>query len=99
MEVWVKELLNNKIAGKEVVQLYVNDKVSTVTTPVVALKRFKKIELAPGESQRVSFTVSYKDLGLWNKDMQYVTEPGEFEFMFGKSSEDIQCRKTLVYKE
>lgn len=88
-----------EVAGKEVVQLYVNDKVSTVTTPVVALKRFKKIELAPGESQRVSFTVSYKDLGLWNKDMQYVTEPGEFEFMFGKSSEDIQCRKTLVYKE
>lgn len=83
--------------GKEVVQLYVNDKVSTVTTPVTALKRFKKISLAPGQTERVSFTISPEDLGLWNKEMKYVTEPGEFEFMFGKSSEDIQCRKTATY--
>lgn len=83
--------------GKEVVQLYVNDKASTVTTPVMALKRFRKINLAPGQSERVSFTIAPDDLGLWNKEMKYVTEPGEFEFMFGRSSEDIKCRKTASY--
>ncbi len=99
-DITVSVLVKNTgdVTGKEVVQLYVNDKVSSTTTPVVALKRFKKVELAPGESQRITFTLSYKELGLWNQNMQYVTEPGEFEFMFGKSSEDIQCRKTLVYK-
>lgn len=83
--------------GKEVVQFYVNDKVSSVTTPVIALKRFKKIELKPGESRCVTFSISYRDLGLWNSRMEFVTEPGEFEFMFAKSAEDIQCRQTVVY--
>ena len=85
------------VPGKEVVQLYVNDKISSVTTPVKALKGFSKISLAPGESRRVSFTVAPEDLGLWNHDMKYVTEPGEFDFMFGKSSEDIQCTRTARY--
>lgn len=85
------------VPGKEVVQLYVNDKISSVTTPVKALKGFSKISLAPGESRRVSFTVAPADLGLWNRDMKYVTEPGEFDFMFGKSSEDIQCTRTARY--
>lgn len=84
--------------GKEVVQLYVNDKVSSVTTPVMALKRFRKIELKPGESRRVAFTLSYKELGLWNARIEYVTEPGEFEFMFGKSAEDIRCRQVAEYR-
>lgn len=86
------------VPGKEVVQLYVNDKISSVTTPVKALKGFSKISLAPGESRRVSFTVAPEDLGLWNRGMKYVTEPGEFDFMFGKSSEDIQCTRTARYK-
>lgn len=85
------------VSGKEVVQLYVNDKISSVTTPVKALKGFSKISLAPGESRRVSFTVAPEDLGLWNRDMKYVTEPGEFDFIFGKSSEDIQCTRTARY--
>lgn len=81
--------------GKEVVQLYVNDVVSSVTTPVMALKRFRKIELKPGEEQRVRFTLSAKDLALWNNQMQYVTEPGAFELMFAKSAEEVQCRETI----
>lgn len=85
------------VPGKEVVQLYVNDKISSVTTPVKALKGFSKISLAPGESRRVSFTVAPADLGLWNRDMKYVTEPGDFDFMFGKSSENIQCMRTARY--
>lgn len=85
--------------GKEVVQLYIHDKVSSVTTPVVALKRFEKVELQPGERRRIEFDLSYEDLGLWNRDMRFVTEPGEFELMFGKSCEDIQCRETVTFKE
>lgn len=85
------------IPGKEVVQLYVNDKVSSVTTPVKTLKGFNKVSLAPGESQRVSFTLTPSDLGLWNRDMEYVTEAGDFDFMIGKSSEDIQCSLTANY--
>ena len=72
--------------GKEVVQLYVSDK-----------ERFCKISLAPGESRRVSFQVSPEDLGLWNADMEYVTEPGEFEFSFRSSAEDILCSLTATY--
>lgn len=85
------------VPGKEVVQLYVNDKISSVTTPVKVLRGFSKISLAPGESRRVSFTVVPADLGLWNRDMKYVTEPGDFDFMFGKSSENIQCMRTARY--
>lgn len=99
IEVSVVVKNTGKRTGKEVVQLYIRDKVSSVTTPVRALKRFRKIELAPGESRRVAFTLSYKELGLWNAAMQFVTEPGEFECMFGRSAEDICCRETIEYKE
>lgn len=84
--------------GKEVVQLYINDKVSSVTTPVMALKRFSKIELNPGESKQVAFHLSPADLGLWNSRMEFVTEPGEFELMIGKASDNIQCRQTVTYR-
>lgn len=98
IQVSVKVTNNGKRTGKEVVQFYVNDKFSSVTTPVVALKRFSKVELKPGETKEVSFSLSYKDLGLWNSAMQYVTEPGEFDFMFAKSAEDIQCKETVTYQ-
>jgi len=94
-EVSVTVKNTGKRTGKEVVQFYINDKVSSVTTPVIALKRFQKIELKPGESQVVSFTLSYKELGLWNSNMEYVTEPGEFDLMFAKSAEYIQCLETI----
>lgn len=86
-----------KRAGKEVVQLYINDKYSSVTTPVMALKRFEKISLAPGESKQVTFTLSPQDLGLWNLQMQYVTEPGEFEIMLARSAEDIRLTETVEF--
>ncbi len=76
--------------GKEVVQLYLNDKVSSVSTPVKLLKGFEKIDLHPGESKRVEFTVDFMDLSLWNREMIRVVEPGAFEVMIGSSSEDIR---------
>jgi beta-glucosidase len=78
--------------GKEVVQLYLNDKVSSVTTAIKLLKGFEKIELMPGESRRIDFTIDFEDLSLWNRDMIKVVEPGAFDVLLGSSSEDIRLR-------
>ncbi len=86
------------VAGKEVVQVYVNDKISSVATPVKMLKGFKKIELRPAETKTVEFKIPFEELGLWNKDMQYVVEPGVFEIMVGSSSKDILLRKDFTIK-
>lgn len=70
-------------AGSEVVQLYVNDVVSSVTTPVKALKRFTKITLNPGEARTVRFTLLPADLALLDQHMEWVVEPGDFEILIG----------------
>lgn len=72
-----------KREGDEVVQLYVNDVVSSVTTPVKTLKRFKKIKLKPGEKKEVKFMLNAHDLSLINRDMKPVVESGKFEIMTG----------------
>ena len=78
--------------GAEVVQLYVRDKVSSVTTPVKALKAFQKVYLKPGEEKDVQLTVTADDLKLWNRDMQFVLEPGQFDVYVGASVEDIRLQ-------
>ena len=75
--------------GKEVVQLYVSDAISTVLTPVRQLKAFEKIALAPGESRTVSMRVPFDELRLYNGDGEWVVEPGEFVFSIGRSSADL----------
>lgn len=77
--------------GAEVVQLFVTDVVSTVTTPVKELKRFTKINLSPGEQQSVSFTLKSEDLALFDLNMNRVVEPGRFEITIGtlKGSFDV----------
>ena len=77
-------------AGAEVVQLYIRDKVSSVTTPVKALKGFSKVYLNPGEEKTVTLLVPKEDLMLWNSTMERVLEPGEFEVYIGSSVEDIR---------
>jgi len=69
--------------GAEVVQLYVNDVVSSVSTPVRQLCGFCKIHLEPTRQQTVRFTLEPEHLSLWNEQMQCVVEPGEFEVMIG----------------
>ena len=76
-------------AGKEVVQVYINDKISSVATPVKKLKAFQKVALNPSESKTIEFEIPFSELGLWDRNMEYVIEPGEFEIMVGSSSEDI----------
>ena len=83
------------VTGKEVVQVYINDKVSSVTTPVKVLKGFKKVEIKPSEIKTVNFIIPCKELGLWDKDMNYVIEPGEFEIMIGASAEDIRLKDSI----
>lgn len=85
-------------AGAEVAQLYVRDLVSSVTTPVKALKDFDKIYLQPDEEKEVKFQINKEDLKLWNASMQRVLEPGEFEVYIGASCEDIRLKGKFVYE-
>jgi beta-glucosidase len=87
------------VEGKEVVQMYLGNKVNSVTTPVMALKGFDKINLKPGETKTVKFTIKPADLAVWNTQMQQVTEPGTFDVMIGRSAEDVVLKKTLEFKE
>lgn len=72
--------------GQEVVQLYIQDLVGSVTRPVKELKGFKKIRLKPGESQVVTFTINSDNLRFYTHDMSFRAEPGEFLAMVGSSS-------------
>jgi beta-glucosidase len=85
-----------KRAGSEVVQLYINDVVSTVTTPVRVLRGFSKVFLEPGQSKEVEFELGPQELCLLNRDMHWVVEPGQFEVMVGKSCEDIKLRASFT---
>lgn len=86
-------------AGKEVVQLYLGNKVNSVSTPVMALKRFSKITLQPGEVKTVSFSINAADIAVWNREMQLVTEPGTFDLMIARSADEVVLKKQLEYKE
>jgi len=78
------------LEGDEVVQLYTRDLVSSVTTYEKNLRGFERLHLKPGETRTVSFTLAPDALGLWNRDMRFVVEPGKFRVMIGSSSEDIR---------
>jgi beta-glucosidase len=82
----------------EIVQLYIHQKVSSVTRPVKELKDFTRITLDPGETKKVSFTIDAGKLAFWNADMQYVVEDGIFECMVGPSSADVQKVELKVGK-
>jgi len=78
------------VAGKEVVQLYVRDKVGSVTRPVKELKSFRKIELKPGEKKVVRFDITVDDLKFYNYDLVHDWEPGDFDIMVGGNSRDVK---------
>jgi beta-glucosidase len=78
------------------VQLYVKDVVSSVTTPVLQLRGFRKVALQPGETTTVTLTLTPHDLALYDREMKRVVEPGEFEVMLGASSADIRLRGTFA---
>jgi len=85
-----------KIAGAEVVQMYIRDLVSSVTRPVKELKGFKKIHLNPGEQKTVELDITPESLAFYNINKEYVVEPGDFEIMIGNSSRDEDLKKLVL---
>jgi len=83
-------------AGDEVVQLYVRDDQASVTRPVIELKRFQRVSLAPGERRIVSFELLPEDLALWDPDMRHVVEPGTFTISTGPNSVDLKSATLKV---
>lgn len=79
-----------KTKGDEVVQLYLRDEISSVTTYTKVLRGFERISLEAGEEQTVHFRLCPQDLGLWDKNMNFRVEPGSFKVMLGASSTDIR---------
>ena len=73
-------------AGDEVAQLYIHQKVASVTQPVMSLRGFQRVSLKPGEKTTVQFKLTPKELQILNRDMHWVVEPGAFDIMVGPSS-------------
>jgi len=96
VEVSVDVRNSGKVKGDEVVQLYIKDVLSSVTTYESELRGFERIGLLPGEKKTVKFTISPDDLKLYNKNMDWVVEPGKFEVLIGSSSTDIKLKKDFT---
>ncbi|MDC7684180.1 glycoside hydrolase family 3 N-terminal domain-containing protein [Asticcacaulis sp. BYS171W] len=85
------ELTNTgKVAGDEVVQLYIRDDVSSVTRPIKELKGFRRVTLTPGAQTMVELTITPADLQFYDTDMKRVVEPGTFTIMTGANSVDLK---------
>ncbi len=80
---------SGKLAGEEVVQLYISDPVASISRSVKELKNFKKIMLQPGEQKEVSFNITPQDLKFYNTKLQYDWEPGQFIVEIGTNSSDV----------
>ncbi|RUT71201.1 glycosyl hydrolase [Flavobacterium cupreum] len=81
-----------KMAGEEVVQLYLKDKFGSVVRPVLELKDFQKVKLNAGESKTIEFTIDKEKLSFYNDKLEWIAEPGDFEVMIGASSADIKLK-------
>ena len=89
-EVSVDVTNTGDVTGDEVVQMYIRDKVSSVTRPVKELKGFKRITLEPGETKTVTLSITPEKLQFYDRNMKRVVEPGEFDIMVGTNSVDYQ---------
>lgn len=87
---------NGTVDGQEVVQLYVQDVIASVDVPNIQLKGFQKVMIKAGQTETVQIPVAVQDLGLWNINMQYVVEPGDFVFWIGASSLNMRGNATLA---
>ncbi|MEI9958901.1 MAG: glycoside hydrolase family 3 N-terminal domain-containing protein [Ferruginibacter sp.] len=93
-----KIMNTGKIAGDEVVQLYLHESVSSVTTYLKNLRGFSRVSLAAGQEKEVEMILNTHDFSLLNRDMKRVVEPGTFSIMIGASSEDIRLEKYIQLK-
>lgn len=96
LEVSVDVRNTGKRAGVEIVQVYVNDVVSSVSTPTKELKAFTRVALSAGQKKTVRFAIPVADLALVNADLEVAVEAGEFEIMVGPSSRDCDLLKTVL---
>jgi len=85
-------------AGDEVVQLYLRDVLASVSRPVMELKGFQRLHLAPGEAREVVFTIAPEQVRFLDREMRWVLEPGRVRVMIGGSSKDIRLRGHLVIR-
>ena len=85
-------------SGAEVVELYIHDTLASVVRPVLELKGFRKVRLAPGASAKVSFELGPRELALLDARMREVVEPGDFEVLIGRSSRDLRLKGLLAVK-
>jgi beta-glucosidase len=88
---------NGNYDGEEVVQLYLHDKIASITPAVKQLKGFQKVFLKKGETKQVVFNINHSDLMFYDKDLKLIAEPGEFDVMIGGNSRDVKMA-TFVLK-
>jgi beta-glucosidase len=91
----VKVTNSGKVAGDEVVQLYLHDELASVVRPVTELKGFQRIHLLPGETKVVRFVIDPGMLSMLDINLNRIVEPGDFRLMIGASSKDIRQRAIL----
>jgi len=84
---------NGKMAGEEVVQLYIQQPAASVSRPVKELKNFKKVLLQPGEKKDINIEIGTNDLKFYNSDLKYDWEPGDFIIYLGTNSRDTKSAK------
>ena len=90
LQVSVTLINSGSRAGTEIVQLYVRDLVGSVTRPVKELKGFERVELAPGQSREVTFTIRPADLAFYTAQSRWEAEPGAFKVFVGGNSRDLK---------
>jgi len=86
-------------AGDEIVQLYINDEVTSIVYDERVLRGFERVSLKPGKKARVRFTLTPDGLKLLDRDMKWTVEPGTFQVLTGASSEDIRLRGSIEIKQ
>jgi beta-glucosidase len=96
----IKVIVHNRgnYDGVEIVQLYIQDLVGTVTRPIKELKGFDKVLIKKDETREISFNITNEDLGFINADMDYVTEPGDFKVLVGTNSNELMEAEFTLLK-
>lgn len=87
---------NSSVSTLETVQLYIHDCAASIVRPVKELKGFQQEELKPGEKKTVRFKITKDMLKFYNQKLEYVFEPGEFEIMIGKNSQDVNTKRIWI---
>ena len=84
-----------KVAGDEVVQLYIRDEISSATRPVKELRGYQRVHLNAGETKNITIKLNAESFAFYDLKFNYVVEPGDFTIMVGNSSDDKSLTKTI----